>query len=221
MSYPGSKQIPSCPAWLTCLSRKLASPRSRRSIWPTETFLDPEFQNRHSITSPVALQKILGDLVDERFLALDVCPAYCRFCTRSCAIGGSTITVEIEGYKPQASRRQQGLAFMLPARKLRELLLTLLAIPHVRRIRVASKGPAVMSMKVLGDTAWTDALCEAVDRGRESGKEVCLHTHFNTPEEISWITRDAMAERFRRAGTGALGVRSHGRQHLPHPECGC
>jgi lysine 2,3-aminomutase len=150
------------------------------------------------------------------FLALDVCPVYCRFCTRSYAIGGSTGTVAKDGYKPRPDRWQQGLAYiasrpevedvvlsggdayMLPARKLRDLLLTLLAIPHVRRVRVASKGPAVMPMKILGDTAWTDALCEAVDHGRQRGQEVCLHTHVNTPEEISWITRDAMDLLFRR-----------------------
>jgi len=150
------------------------------------------------------------------FLALDVCPVYCRFCTRSYAIGGSTDTVEKDGYKPRPGRWQQGLAYlasrpevedvvlsggdayMLPARKLRELLMSLLAIPHVRRVRVASKGPAVMPMKILGDTAWTDALCEAVEHGRRQGQEVCLHTHFNSPEEISYITRDAMDLLFRR-----------------------
>lgn len=150
------------------------------------------------------------------FLALDVCPVYCRFCTRSYAIGGSTATVEKSGYKPQAHRWEQGLAylasrpevedvvlsggdaFMLPARKLRELLQSILAIPHIRRLRVASKGPAVMPMKILRDTAWVDALVEASDQGRERGQEVCLHTHFNSPEEITYITRDAMASLFRR-----------------------
>lgn len=150
------------------------------------------------------------------FLALDVCPVYCRFCTRSYAIGGSTDTVDKDGYKPQPARWQQGLAylasrpevedvvlsggdaFMLPARKLHELLQSILAIPHIRRLRVASKGPAVMPMKILRDRAWTDALVEAADRGRERGQEVCLHTHFNTPEEISFITRDAMDLLFKR-----------------------
>ncbi len=150
------------------------------------------------------------------FLALDVCPVYCRFCTRSYAIGGSTETVDKDGYKPQAGRWEQGLAylasrpeiedvvlsggdaFMLPARKLRELLQGILAIPHIRRLRVASKGPAVMPMKILRDPAWTEALLEASDQGRERGQEVCLHTHFNTPEEITFITREAMDLLFKR-----------------------
>jgi lysine 2,3-aminomutase len=122
------------------------------------------------------------------FLALDVCPVYCRFCTRSYAIGGSTDTVDKDGYKPQPERWEQGLAylasrpevedvvlsggdaFMLPARKLRELLQGILAIPHIRRLRVASKGPAVMPMKILRDEAWTDALLEAADLGRSAAR---------------------------------------------------
>ncbi|MEZ4388814.1 MAG: KamA family radical SAM protein [Candidatus Krumholzibacteriia bacterium] len=260
-----------------------------------ETFLDPAFQNRHSVTSAAGLRELVGPLVHPDFLldveaglrqapmnmrlspyvmsridwadpyadpvrrqflplastrlpdhprltldslheqadsptpglvhrypdkalflALDVCPVYCRFCTRSYAIGGSTPTVSKQGYKPQAARWQASLdylasrpeiedvvlsggdSFMLPARMLRELLFALLAIPHIRRVRVASKGPAVMPMKILRDTAWTDALCEAVDHGRAHGQEVCLHTHFNAPEEITFITQQALDVLFRR-----------------------
>ncbi|HOX25999.1 MAG TPA: KamA family radical SAM protein [Candidatus Krumholzibacteria bacterium] len=254
-----------------------------------DTFLDPAFQNRHTVTSAAGLREAVGSLVAEAFLddveaglreapmnmrlspyvlsridwrepygdpvrrqflptastrvpdhprlafdslheqadsptpglvhrypdkalflALDVCPVYCRFCTRSYAIGGSTSTVRKQGFKPQPSRWQAGLAyvasrpeiedvvlsggdaFMLPARMLSELLMALLAIPHVRRVRVASKGPAVMPMKILRDRAWTDALCDAVDHGRAHGQEVCLHTHVNSPEEMTFITRQAM-----------------------------
>ena len=150
------------------------------------------------------------------FLPLDVCPVYCRYCTRSYAIGGSTDTVDKSGYKPQTERwkaafaylasRQEiedvvvsgGDAYMLPPRRLREILEILLAIPHIRRIRVATKGPAVMPMKILSDEKWTDALCEMVDAGRRLSKEVCLHTHFNCTNEITDISRRAMDLLFRR-----------------------
>ena len=150
------------------------------------------------------------------FLPLDVCPVYCRYCTRSYAVGGSTDTVDKDGYKPQddrwnaafayiASRPEiedvvvsGGDAYMLPPRRLREILEVLLAIPHIRRIRVATKGPAVMPMKILTDSKWTDALCEMVDLGREMSKEVCLHTHFNCSNEITDISRQAMDVLFRR-----------------------
>lgn len=150
------------------------------------------------------------------FLPLDVCPVYCRFCTRSYAVGGSTDTVEKEGYKPMDGRWKAafaylasrpeiedvvvsgGDAYMLPPRRLREVLEVLLAIPHIRRVRIATKGPAVMPTKILSDTKWTDTLCEMVDQGRALGKEVCLHTHFNCTNEITDITRRAMDLLFRR-----------------------
>ncbi len=150
------------------------------------------------------------------FLPLDVCPVYCRFCTRSYAVGGSTDTVDKSGYKPQDERWKAafaylasrpeiedvvvsgGDAYMLPARRLEQVLEVLLAIPHIRRIRIASKGPAVMPMKILTDTKWTDTLCRMVDKGRQAAKEVCLHTHFNCTNEISPVTRQAMDLLFRR-----------------------
>jgi len=70
--------------------------------------------------------------------------------------------------------------------------LALLDIPHVRRMRFATKGPAIMPMKILTHGEWVDALTAIVDRGRTLGKEVVLHTHFNAPEEITWITQRAM-----------------------------
>jgi lysine 2,3-aminomutase len=74
----------------------------------------------------------------------------------------------------------------------------LLEIPHVRRMRFASKGPAVMPMKILTDTAWTQALVDIVNKGKEKGKEVVLHTHFNCSEEITDITREAMLHLFQK-----------------------
>ncbi len=148
------------------------------------------------------------------FLPLDVCPVYCRYCTRSYAVGGSTDSVEKEGYRPNLKRWQAAFAylasrpevedvvvsggdtFLLSAGKLDEILTTLLAIPHVRRVRVATKGPAVMPMKILRDEAWTDVLARATEAGRRMHKEVCLHTHFNCVEEITDISRRAMNRLF-------------------------
>jgi lysine 2,3-aminomutase len=68
-------------------------------------------------------------------------------------------------------------------------------------MRFATKGPAVMPMKILTDTAWTDAITSVVERGRALRKEVVIHTHFNNPNEISWITRSAMNLLFERGIT--------------------
>lgn len=153
------------------------------------------------------------------FLPLDVCPVYCRFCTRSYAIGSDTEVVSKVKFKPIpknwhkafayiASRPEVedivisgGDAYMLVPDRIRQIGETLLDIPHVRRIRFATKGPAVMPMKILTDTAWTDALVDMVDLGRSKGKEVVLHTHFNSVNEITEITREAMLHLFKRGVT--------------------
>jgi L-lysine 2,3-aminomutase len=68
-------------------------------------------------------------------------------------------------------------------------------------MRFATKGPAVMPMKILTDTPWLDAISAIVEKGRKLNKEVVIHTHFNNPNEISWITEKAMNLLFERGIT--------------------
>ena len=144
------------------------------------------------------------------FLALDVCPVYCRFCTRSYAIGGDVETHDKVNYRPSKKRWGPAFAYiaarpevedvvlsggdlyMLAPGHLEHILEVLLSIPHVRRIRLATKGPAVMPMKILSHDEWTDVVVRMAEKGRELHKEVCLHTHFNSPNEITEISREAM-----------------------------
>jgi lysine 2,3-aminomutase len=150
------------------------------------------------------------------FLPLDTCPVYCRFCTRSYAIGLDTNEVEKVHLRPNEDRWRRayqyiasrpeledivisgGDAYQLRAQHVQEIGEALLAIPNVRRMRFATKGPAVMPMKILTDGAWVDALARVVDKGRKCGKDVALHTHFNSPNEITGITEAAMARLFER-----------------------
>jgi lysine 2,3-aminomutase len=153
------------------------------------------------------------------FLPLNVCPVYCRFCTRSYAVGADTELVDKvpvaqtpkqwqDAFDYIASRPEiedivisGGDAFQLPPKSITLIGESLLAIPHVRRLRYATKGPAVMPMKILTDPAWTEAVGAIVDEGRAMGKEVVIHTHFNSPNEISWITEKAMRLLFERGVT--------------------
>jgi lysine 2,3-aminomutase len=145
------------------------------------------------------------------FLALDTCPVYCRFCTRSYAIGLDTETVDKVNINADASRWEQIFAYIasrpeledivlsggdvynLNARNIRAIGERLLQIPQVRRIRYATKGPAVMPQKLLTDHDWRQALIDVVKLGRQLRKDVVLHTHFNQAREITWITREALA----------------------------
>ncbi len=150
------------------------------------------------------------------FLPLSTCPVYCRFCTRSYAIGLDTESVDKvplartprewqAAFDYIASRPELedivisgGDTYQLPAKNLRLIGDALLDIPHVKRMRFATKGPAVMPMKILTDKDWVEALVHVVDRGKKMGKDVVLHTHFNSPNEITWITEKAIQVLFER-----------------------
>ncbi len=150
------------------------------------------------------------------FLPLDTCPVYCRFCTRSYAIGLDTNEVEKVHLRPNDDRWRRAYKYIASRPELEDIVISggdayqlrpqhvleigeaLLAIPNVRRLRFATKGPAVMPMKILTDEAWVDALTRVVEKGRKCGKDVALHTHFNSPNEITGITEAAMARLFER-----------------------
>lgn len=144
------------------------------------------------------------------FLPLDQCPVYCRFCTRSYAIGLDTEEVEKVSFRANEDRWKRayeyvasrpeledivisgGDAYQLRAQQLEDIGNALLDMPNIRRLRYATKGPAVMPMKILTDDPWVDALTRVVEKGRKLHKEVVLHTHFNHPVEITEITQRAM-----------------------------
>ncbi len=148
------------------------------------------------------------------FLPLNTCPVYCRFCTRSYAVGPDNAEVEKLSLKVNVERWEQAFAYlkehsevedvvvsggdsyMLKPEQLRFIGDSLLDIPQIQRIRIATKGPAVMPQKLLSDDAWFGALVGLVDRGRKLHKEVVLHTHFNHPREITEISRRAMNRLF-------------------------
>ncbi len=153
------------------------------------------------------------------FLALDTCPVYCRFCTRSYAVGIDTEEVEKVSLKAKPQRWETvfeyiasrpeledivisgGDAFNLRAKQIRTIGDTLLNMDNIRRLRFATKGPAVMPQKILTDDEWFDELVAIVELGRRLHKEVVLHTHFNHPNEITALTKQAMDRLFERGVT--------------------
>jgi len=153
------------------------------------------------------------------FLPLDTCPVYCRFCTRSYAVGVDTEEVEKVQLKANEERWKRaydyiasrpeledivisgGDAYNLRAQQITDIGETLLAMPNIRRLRFATKGPAVMPQKILSDEAWVNALTGIVEKGRKLHKAVVVHTHFNHPREITHITERAMNKLFERGIT--------------------
>jgi lysine 2,3-aminomutase len=153
------------------------------------------------------------------FLSLDTCPVYCRFCTRSYAVGIDTEEVTKFHLRVNPERWQATFAYIASRPELEDIVISggdayqlrpeqithigeaLLAIPHVRRFRYATKGPAVMPQKILTDHEWTDALTRIVEKGRGLHKEVVVHTHFNHPKEITALTQAATNRLFERGIT--------------------
>jgi lysine 2,3-aminomutase len=120
------------------------------------------------------------------FLATSICPVYCRFCTRSYAVGASTDTVSKKPQKPSRKRWEVvfdyieshdelqdivisgGDAYFLQPDNILEIGKRLLSIPHIKRIRYASKGLAVAPGRIIDTTdPWTDALIAVSNMGRE------------------------------------------------------
>ena len=153
------------------------------------------------------------------FLALDTCPVYCRFCTRSYAVGLDTETVEKVSLKASQERWGDAFKYIRERKEIEDVVISggdmyrlkpdqvlelgnaLLDIPHIRRFRFATKGIAIQPMKILTDTKWTDAVTKVFERGRKMHKDVVIHTHFNTPNEVTGISQDAMNLLFERGIT--------------------
>ena len=143
-------------------------------------------------------------------LALDTCPVYCRFCTRSYAVGGDTETLGKLSLKAKEERWQAAFEYLAGRPEVEDVVVSggdcynlrpaqierigdaLLALPNILRIRFGTKGPAVMPQKILTDDEWVGALSVVALRAHRMGKEVAVHVHFNHPSEITQMTKDAM-----------------------------
>ncbi len=143
------------------------------------------------------------------FLALDLCPVYCRFCTRSYSVGVDTEGVSKYHLRAKPERWEVAFEYIREHEQLEDIVIsggdvhnlradqiadignTLLDIPHVRRMRFATKAIAVAPMKFLSDDEWVNSLASVAQRGRKLGKEVVVHTHVSHPREITWITQAA------------------------------
>lgn len=148
------------------------------------------------------------------FLPLTTCPVYCSYCTRSRIIGGSTDSKEKATYGANEKKWEPafdyirkhpqiedvvisgGDAFNLQPAQISLIGKTLLEIPHIRRIRYATKGIAIFPMKILTDDAWVNAIIEVERLGHSLGKEVVIHTHFSSPQEITTWSKKAMERLF-------------------------
>ena len=126
------------------------------------------------------------------FLALDTCSVYCRHCTRRRITKGGEAELSKEQMRRGIDyiRRHPevrdvlisgGDPFLLTEARLEELLAPLSEIPHVEMIRIGTRIPVCLPMRV------TDALARTLRRYAP----VYVVTHFNHPREITPEAREA------------------------------
>lgn len=122
------------------------------------------------------------------FLVTTFCPTHCRYCTRSRMVGGDPLGVSFEETFQYLEKHTEirdvlvsgGDPLSLTDSVLEEILSRLRAIPHIRMLRIGSKVPAVLPMRITGE------LCAILRRHR-----VWLSLHFVHATELSPETRAA------------------------------
>ncbi|HLT31516.1 MAG TPA: KamA family radical SAM protein [Myxococcaceae bacterium] len=126
------------------------------------------------------------------FLALDSCSVYCRHCTRRRITKGGEAELSKEALRQGVAYIAAhpevrdvlisgGDPFMLADVRLEELLSALRAIPHVEMIRIGTRVPVCLPMRV------TEALASLLRRYAP----LYVVTHFNHPKELTPEARAA------------------------------
>jgi len=173
---------PACPA------RRQVIPLAAEGLGAAGDLLDPTGEETHR---PV--RAVVHKYPDRAlFLVTDTCPIYCRHCTRRRITGGDEGAFDRaaidEGIAWVAAHREVsdvivsgGDPLVLSDERLDEVLGRLRAIPHVRVLRLATRAPAVLPMRV-------DATLAAMLRRHAP---LFVVTHFNHPKELTPEARAA------------------------------
>ena len=128
------------------------------------------------------------------------CASYCRYCTRSRIVGDPSATFSRSEFEAQIDYLKRtpevrdvllsgGDPLVLAPKLLEELLGRLREIPHIEIIRIGTRVPVFMPMRV------TDDLCDMLQKYHP----LWMNIHVNHPNEISAELAQA-ADKLTRAG---------------------
>jgi lysine 2,3-aminomutase len=167
--------------------RRTVVPTGAERLAGTGELADPLGEERHRAT-----EQLIHTYPDKvLFLATTHCSTHCRYCTRSRLVGkpasvddASTFRQSFQYLEKHTEIRDVlvsgGDPLTLPDSTLDTLLSNLRKIPHIRTIRIGSKVPVVLPMRI------TDELCAILRQHR-----VWLSLHFTHPAELTAETRAA------------------------------
>jgi lysine 2,3-aminomutase len=133
-------------------------------------------------------------------LALDRCAIYCRHCNRrrlvgqdESAISRADLDAAVDYIRRTPAIRDVlisgGDPLTLATKKLEEIVAAVRAIPHVEVIRIGTRVPVVLPMRI------DDELCTMLRKYHP----LFINTHFNHPKELTPLAR-AACERLADAG---------------------
>ena len=128
------------------------------------------------------------------------CASYCRYCTRSRIVGDPAQTFKRDEFEMQLEYLRNtpqvrdvllsgGDPLVLAPKILEELLTRLREIPHIEIVRIGSRVPVFMPMRV------TQELCDMLEKFHP----LWINIHINHPNEISQELAEA-CDRMARAG---------------------
>jgi len=190
LSAPGLFRVDVTPYFVSLINpadpddpiRKQIIPTSREMVPFTAMMEDSLAEDRHS---PVpGLVHRYPDRV--LMLVTTQCATYCRYCTRSRIVGDPSATFSRTEFEMQIEYIQRtpqirdvllsgGDPLTLNPRILEEILRRLREIPHVEIIRIGSRVPVFMPMRI------TDKLTDMLQRYHP----LWLNIHVNHPNEIT------------------------------------
>lgn len=165
-------------------------PRTDEAVIDAQSIDDPIGDSTHS-----PIKGIVHRYPDRLLLNLiHACPAYCRFCFRRGKVGadGGVLGEEDTNRALDYIRSHKeiwevilsgGEPLMLSVRRLREIMIALRSIPHVRNIRIHTRAP-ITTPNVI-----TPELVNLLGRGT---KPVTLLIHSNHPREFGPAQRAAI-----------------------------
>lgn len=147
--------------------------------------------------------KVLAEL-------LTTCPQYCGHCTRMDLVGNNTPTVKKARFTLRDDERfGQMLDYLrrtpsvrdvvvsggdianLPLARLESFVMSLLDIPNIRDVRLASKALQALPQHFLQDNVLA-SLERIAKRAHERGVEIAVHTHVNHANQVTPLVAKAV-----------------------------
>ena len=195
----GTLRMAITPYYLSLIDLDYHNDPIRRQAIPTvhELHISPEdLQDplEEDVDSPTAgLTHRYPDRV--LLLVTDQCSMYCRHCTRRRVAGEKDQALPLEQVKKAVSYIKMkpeirdvlisgGDPFVLDTSRLEQIIRMIKDIPHVEIVRIGSRTPVVMPMRI------DDELCSMLRKYHP----IYVNTHFNHPQEFTPEACEALAK---------------------------